>query len=301
MIRASRAIALAFTLAAAAAAAPALADGPEQVPPGAVQFRIGNFEAYALRDARFVIPNDGQTFGVDAGPAAVSAILAKAGAPTDTIRLSVDALLVKAGGRVVLLDTGLGPKMHGALMDSLAMAGVRPEQVTDIMITHAHFDHTGGLVGADGQPAFPKATVHLSVKEWAYMQQTVPEIAKAVAGQVKTFEPGETVVPGINSVPLDGHTPGHMGYEIVSGPNRLLDIGDMAHSSILSLAQPDWPMGFDADRDLARKTRRETFARLAKSREQVFSPHFPYPGVGKVDTRGEGFVWVPTMGAPTDY
>jgi glyoxylase-like metal-dependent hydrolase (beta-lactamase superfamily II) len=302
MIRATGALALALALIAAAAAPPACAAEPELKPVklGATAFKIGDFDAFAVRDASIDIPNDAKIFGLDAGPAAVGAVLAKAGAPTDKIHLSIDALLVKANGRVVLLDTGVGPGAHGVLMDGLAWIGVKPQQVSDVLITHAHFDHTGGLVGADGKSVFPKAVVHLSTKEWAYMQAQVPAIAKAIAAQVKTFEPGQTVVPGITAVAIDGHTPGHVGYEIESRGDRLLDIGDMAHSSIISLAEPDWIMGFDGDRELARKSRRDTLARLAKNQERVFAPHFPYPGVGVVQTAGEVFAWVPDLDAPED-
>jgi glyoxylase-like metal-dependent hydrolase (beta-lactamase superfamily II) len=301
MIRPSKAVALAFALVAANAALPARAAGPMAVQPGAVEFHVGNFDAFVLRDARILIPNDGSVFGGDAGPEAVKALLAKAGAPTDSIRLSISALLLKGGGRFVLLDTGLGAKNHGALMTSLGMTGVRPEQITDIMITHAHFDHIGGLVGEDGGSAFPNATVHMSAAEWTYMQAQAPDVAKVVAAQVKTFEPGGLVIAGITSVRLDGHTPGHVGYEIVEGHGHLLDIGDMAHSSILSLAHPEWTMGFDSDKAAAIKTRTEMFAKLAKSHEPVFSPHFPYPGVGVVELRKGAYVWNPQLGTPTDY
>ena len=101
------------------------------------------------------------------------------------------------------------------------------------------------------------------------------------------------MAPGIRSVALPGHTPGHVGYEVVSGKQRLLDIGDMAHSSVLSLKKPSWTMGFDSDSGLAKATRRATLTQLAKDQEWVFSPHFPFPGVGHIATEGDGFRWVP--------
>lgn len=96
---------------------------------------------------------------------------------------------------------------------------------------------------------------------------------------VEAFEPGAAVTPSITSVSIKGHTAGHVGYRIVSGSDRLLDIGDAAHSSIVSLAKPDWTMGFDADHEAAKASRRETLGELAKSRELIFAPHFPYPGI----------------------
>jgi glyoxylase-like metal-dependent hydrolase (beta-lactamase superfamily II) len=298
MIRASRAAGLAFVLSALALGSQALA-GPVPVDPGAVSFRLGELQLTALADNQFAFPNDGKIFGVDAGPAAVSAVLAKAGAPTDTVTVRVDALLVRGQGHVVLLDTGAGLSVHGVLQQSLAKAGVTPDQVTDVLITHSHFDHIGGLVGADGRPAFPKAAIRMSANEWAYLQTQdgSKAIAQAIAPQVKTFEPGQTVVPGITAVGLYGHTPGHVAYEIVSGGERLLDIGDSAHSSIVSLAEPGWIMQFDKDAQAGKAQRIDLLTRLSKSHEVIFAPHFPFPGVGRVEPQGQGFVWKPTLDA----
>jgi glyoxylase-like metal-dependent hydrolase (beta-lactamase superfamily II) len=286
-------IATALTAAKFAAAAA----GPVAVEPAATPFQIGALHAFALADAKFLAANDGSLFGAEAGPDEVGKILQAAGAPADTISLSVTALLVKDGKHVVLLDTGLGPKVKGVLLQSLGKAGLAPGDVTDVLITHSHGDHIGGLVAADGQPAFPHATVHMSAAEWAFMQsrQDAADVVKAVAAQVKTFEPGASVVPGISAVPIQGHTPGHMGYEIVSGKDRLLDIGDSAHSSILSLARPNWEMQFDTDKVLAKQSREKLLRDLAKSHEQVFSPHFPYPGVGQVVAEGDHFAWKATL------
>ena len=101
------------------------------------------------------------------------------------------------------------------------------------------------------------------------------------------------MLPGVTPIALDGHTPGHVGYEIVSGEQRLLDIGDLAHSSVLSLQKPKWTTQFDGDQPQAKATRRTTFARLAASHELVFAPHFPYPGMGYIVTAGPAYTWKP--------
>ncbi|MCR6658281.1 MAG: MBL fold metallo-hydrolase [Asticcacaulis sp.] len=229
--------ALALTLPACAQAGPKPDDA--QVTPEAHAFHIGAYPAWSLRDLVNVVPNDNSVIGQGQTPDEVAAVLKAAGQPTDHITLSIDALLVKAGDHLVLIDTGMGPRAHGVLMGSLAKAGVTPDQVTDVLITHSHPDHIGGLLTTDGKPAFPKAVVRLTDAEWASVKANPQQadFVTAITPQVQTFAGGAEVLPGITSVILKGHTPGHTGYEIASGNAKLLDIGDMAHSVVVSPGQ----------------------------------------------------------------
>ena len=224
--------------------------------------------------------------------------LSNAGLPTDRITLSINALLVRMPGHLVLLDTGVGPPDKGALPQSLAMAGVSPAEITDVLITHGHFDHVGGLLDATGKPAFPSAVIHMSARTWAWMQSEpdTRNLSVAIAPQVRTFEPGGDVLPGIRSIALDGHTPGHTGYELTSEGQSIEDIGDLAHSSVISLAEPDWTGGMDMDPPTAAATRRRELDRLAASHEPIFAPHFPFPGVGRLEPKGDGYAWKPLAG-----
>ena len=288
-------LAAALAGAAVAMAGTAVAAGPVAVKPAAESFKLGAFEVTPLADAGFEILNNGQVFGLNATPAQVAEVLKQAGAPTDVVRLSVDALLLREPGRVVLIDTGLGPKAKGALMGSLAAAGVKPDQVTDVLITHSHGDHVGGLVDAAGKSAFPKAAIRMSAKEWAFLQAQAgaKALVAAIAPQVKTFEPGGEILPGVTTRALYGHTPGHTGYVIASNGKAMEDVGDIAHSSIISLARPDWTIQFDSDKAEGVKTREAELARLAQAHELIFAPHFPYPGVGWIVKKGTGYAFQP--------
>jgi glyoxylase-like metal-dependent hydrolase (beta-lactamase superfamily II) len=268
---------------------------PVPASPAAQTFHVGALRVDALRDELNVVANDGKTFGTDVGPAAVGQALKAAGAPTDTLPLGVDALLVRMPGHVVLIDTGLGPKAGGVLPQSLAIAGVQPAQVTDILVTHSHGDHVGGLLTADGRLAFPSATVRMSATEWAFMQANVGQkaLVAAIAPRVKPFAAGSAVIPGITFVAIFGHTPGHVGYRIVSGGQSLLDIGDTAHSAVISLARPEWTIGYDTDATEGRASREKILAQLATSHQRIFAPHFPFPGIGTVVKSGAGYAWKP--------
>lgn len=270
-------------------------DGPAPATAAAFPFRLGALQLVVVRGGAWRAANDGSVFGLNASRAAVTALLARSGARTDAVTMDVDALVVRLPNQLVLIDAGLGPRDHGVVAASLALAGIRPDEVTDVLVTHGHTDHVDGLVTAGGAPAFPRAVVRMSAREWASMRADRWEAAtaKAIAPQVRVFQPGVEVLPGITPFALYGHTPGHVGYEIVSDGQRLVDIGDVAHSSIISLAEPGWTIDFDADRAAGVRTRKAELARLAADRTLAFAPHFPFPGIGRVIRSGDGCAWSP--------
>ncbi len=291
----SACVAAIVTLLGLVASAALAADGPQPSAPAARTVRIGGATVTVLRGGGWFATNDGTVFGLNASQAQVTALLKAAGASTDKVTLDVDVLLLRLPGHVALIDAGLGPRDHGVLIASLALAGVSPGEITDVLITHGHTDHVGGLLNAAGRPAFPRATVHMSTREWASLKadKWMTEVATAIAPQVRTFEPGRPVLPGITPRPLYGHTPGHVAYEIALPGGVLEDIGDTAHSVVISLARPDWTIDFDQDRAAGAMTRRTELARLAGAGEWVFAPHFPFPGIGRIVARGDGYAWIP--------
>ena len=117
-----------------------------------------------------------------------------------------------------------------------------------------------------------------------------PGLSQGAAGAPVS---GAQVTPSIKAVPLAGHTPGHRGYEIVSGEDRLLYIGDAMHSSVISVQRPEWRNGWDSDNAAAVATRQDLLERGVTGTRRIYGVHFPFPGVGRFQRRDDGFVWVP--------
>jgi glyoxylase-like metal-dependent hydrolase (beta-lactamase superfamily II) len=298
-----RFLVLSAAAALATAAYAAVTHGPVPAVPAAEAMQLGDLKLVMLRDAGFQAPNDGTVFGLNASVEAVTALLAAAGVPTDRVSLSLQALLVKLPTGFVLIDTGLGPKFGGRLLESLTLTGIPPEAIGHIFISHSHFDHAGGLVDANGQPQFPKAVIHMAADEWAFLQANKDNaaLAAAIAPQVKTFTGPGPIIPGIAAEPNPGHTPGHSTYRVTMGSTSILALGDTAHSYIVSVGRPDWTIAYDTDKPKGAAVRRATLAALAKSGANVWSPHFPYPGVGTVVVKGDGYAWVPNVAAPPSF
>ena len=266
----------------------------------AERLQIGDLEAYALEDGHIVLPNDGQVLGFGRPPSETAEVLAAAGLPRDEIRLDIQCLLVKAGDRVILFDTGAGEGLvagAGHLPQSLALVKVAPVAVTDIFISHAHGDHVGGLVTRAGALAFPAATIHMSAPEWAALQANTDDDSKrmvaVIAAKVSAFEPGAQVLPVVKAVATPGHTPGHSSYEIGAEADKVFYLGDLAHHSVISVQRPAWSVRFDTDRPAAEAMRQATLAKLAADRARVAAAHFPFPGIGQVVAAGQGLVWKP--------
>lgn len=304
------AAAAAFALLTACSQEPAKApEAPAAAAPAAAQvdihrFRIGALEAVALRDGTIVLPANDAKQSPWTNTAEVVALLTAAGQTDHRIHLPIQPLLVRDGERVVLIDTGAGGQMgtEGKLRASLAAAGLQLSQVTDILISHSHGDHLGGLVGGDGQLTFPNATIRMSAPEWDFAKaQAAAEgqgaLLAAITPKVEAFALGAQVTPSITAVPLAGHTPGHSGYEIVSGQDGLLYFGDAMHSSLISVQRPEWTNGWDMDSPAAIATRQGLLERGAARNLRYYGVHFPWPGVGRIQRKDDGFVWVPEIPA----
>lgn len=277
--------------------------------PGAHRFTLGEFEITALSDGHL---NLGLELFPAADPAAAEALLTKSFLPK-AMPTSVNAYLLTKGDQRILIDTGtattMGPTL-GHVPEALAAAGVKPEEIGTVIITHLHPDHANGLVGADGKAAFPAAEVVLSTPELAFwtddgILSKVPgemkpffEMArKAIApyeGKIRQVEGDVEIVPGITTVLAPGHTPGHLALRIGSGDANLLVVTDLIHAAALQFAHPEWAIAFDTDQQAAIATRKKLLDMVAADRLLIAGMHLPFPGIGHVTREGEAYGYVPT-------
>jgi glyoxylase-like metal-dependent hydrolase (beta-lactamase superfamily II) len=278
--------------------------------PGYYRMMLGDFEVTALSDGTHAMD---ATQLLDPGKAQVAGQAMKAADQPASYEWSFNAYLVNTGSKLVLIDTGGGAFMGsdlGKLVARIKAAGYSPEQIDEIYITHMHLDHVGGLV-ADGKPVFPKAIVRAGKADADFwlskaQQEKAPvdareffDIAQKALGPYVTsghFKPiaGDVeLVPGIRSVNLSGHTPGHTGYAIESKGQKLLVWGDTLHVQTVQFPHPDVSIKFDGDAAMAEKARERILADAAKSGYLVAGAHIAFPGIGHVAADGNGYRWLP--------
>lgn len=230
--------------------------------------------------------------------------------PQGKTRNSLNVFLVRTGGDVVLIDTGggtlLGPDA-GGLPKALAAAEVKPEEITKVIITHAHRDHVGGL-GLGGKAAFPRATVFISTAErdfWTNPENeakaperakpnfvTLREMLALYSGKVRTMEPGQEVAPGLTILEASGHTPGHVAVLVRSKGQGLLIWADLIHGMALQLARPDIAIAFDTDPAAAAKSRQALLDRAVREGWMVTGVHVPGPAAYRIRPDGRGYALV---------
>ncbi|OIS94871.1 MBL fold metallo-hydrolase [Brucella cytisi] len=290
--------------------------GPEELVPSRYAVRIGDIDVLVVSDG--VLPLPTEMLGYNADAASRAEWLDDMFLPKDAFDWSLNVVVVRSGNQTILVDAGLGldPDLNlpraGQLVKRLAAAGIDLASVTDVVITHMHMDHIGGLL-VDGvkEKLRPDLRIHVAAAEvefWqspdfthVHMPDGFPEALRATAkrfaevyrNNLRTFDEQFEIAPGVVAYRTGGHTPGHSVVRLVSGEDRLTFAGDAIFA--VGFDHPDWYNGFEHDPEEAARVRARLLKELAETGEQLVATHLPFPSVGRVALEGNAYRWVPVF------
>jgi glyoxylase-like metal-dependent hydrolase (beta-lactamase superfamily II) len=229
----------------------------------------------------------------------------------EMVKSPLNLTLYRDSERTVLFDAGSGPNFMasaGKIKDALDAIGVAPDDVTNVVFTHAHPDHIWGVIDDFDEMVFANADYSMSQAEWDYWfdpetVNKVPEerqsfavgakrMMEAIEEKVSRFTPGSEVLSGIEAFDTSGHTPGHTSFVIHQGSDSLMVVGDVLTNAEYSFSHPEWEMGTDSDAAQGVAARKALLDRLATDKTHLVGYHLPHPGTGRVEKKDTGFVFV---------
>ncbi|MBB4194788.1 glyoxylase-like metal-dependent hydrolase (beta-lactamase superfamily II) [Rhizobium aethiopicum] len=288
----------------------------DELVPSRYAVRIGEIEVMIISDG--VLPLPTAMLAHNAEPAVRAAWLDDMFLPRDALDWPLNVVVVRSGAQTILIDAGLGmdPDLQlpraGQLIRRLEAAGIDLASVTDVVLTHLHMDHIGGLL-VDGVKESLRADLRIhvaaaEVKFWeapdfsrTSMPPGFPDALRATAkrfvneyqSQLRLFDEQSEVAPGVVVSRTGGHTPGHSVVRLASRGERLMFAGDAVFA--VGFDQPDWHNGFEHDPEEAARVRVTLLRELAATGEMLVATHLPFPSVCHVAVDGEAFRWVPVV------
>lgn len=288
--------------------------GREELVSSRYALRVGEIEVLVVSDG--VLPLPAATLATNADPETRTAWLQDQFLPTDAFDWPLNVMVVRSGKQTILVDAGLGGQFPGfpragMFPKRLEAAGIPLESVTDIVITHMHMDHVGGLLVDDVKKRLrPDVRVHVEASEVAFwtapdfshttMPGPVPGVLRTTArqfadqyrDQLRIFEEKQEVAPGVLAWRTGGHTPGHCVVRLTSGDERLSFLGDAIFP--VGFDHPEWHNGFEHDPEESVRVRVRLLREAAETGELLVAAHLPFPSVGRVAADGDTFRWVAT-------
>jgi glyoxylase-like metal-dependent hydrolase (beta-lactamase superfamily II) len=286
--------------------------------PSRYALRVGEIDVLVISDGLLSMKTP--HLATNADPAVRVAWLDEMFLPSDEVVWPLNVAVVRSGDRTILIDSGIGMEVPdftraGQWRLRLEAAGIDLASVTDVVLTHMHFDHVGGLL-VDGvkdklRPDVPIYATAAEAKFWASpdfshspsMPAWFPDAARSAANrflaqygsQLRLFETEYEVVPGVVMRRTGGHTIGHSLVRLASGGDRLTIAGDAVLPA--SFDHPDWYNAFEHDPEEAARVRVDLLRELARTGEFLVAGHLSFPAIGHVAVAGDAFRWVPATWA----
>jgi glyoxylase-like metal-dependent hydrolase (beta-lactamase superfamily II) len=289
--------------------------GLDELVPSRYALKVGDIDVMVISDG--VLPIPSVTMATNVASAELASWLSDMFLPPEVLDWPLNVAVVRSGGRTILIDSGLGTEFPdfpraGQLAMRLDAAGIDPASVTDVVLTHLHMDHIGGLLvdGLRGRLR-PDLRVHLAAAEAEFweapdfsrtsMPAPVPEVLRSTAtrfldvyrSQLRPFETEYEVAPGVMVCRTGGHTPGHSIVRLESAGERLTFAGDAVFQ--VGFDRPEWHNGFEHDPEESARVRVRLLRELAASGEQLVATHLPFPSVCHVAVAGDAFRFVPAV------
>lgn len=282
--------------------------------PGFFTVNLGQLQIGVFTDGESIVENIQPMFAPKINKDLVADFLADNFLSSDKITLAGNVLLVKSEQKTILIDTGSGPNLspsNGKLLESLLSAGLEPDKITDVVLTHAHPDHIGGIINKDGSLAFPNADIYIAKEEYDFWMAEEPDFSKGTKDAIADFEiqfakqhldliqtklqfyqDQDILFECLKLDSAPGHTPGHTIITVFSEREELLHTAD-TFQHILLVAHPEWGNQIDSDFELAIKTRKQILEKLSETKQLFFGDHLPFPGLGFIQKINEDFRYVP--------
>lgn len=293
---------------------PALTKAPMQgvQAPSVYRFKLGAFEGTVISDGPLMIGEAKPEMFKGMTKDAIDRELTANFLAPSNVTLEQNALIINTGDKLVLFDTGTGGAKAfgdkaGRLLSNLKAAGIEPKDVDAVVITHAHPDHCWGLMGAANAQNFPNAQIYMTEADLNFWtdesKRSMPFFGGFIDPTRAALLPhrermvfvkdGQEILPGIHVVATPGHTVGHTSYMITSQGKSLFNTADIAHHHVLVVQNPKVEFAFDTDPKQSVATRIRMFDMLAAQRTMMLAYHFPWPGIGHLSKRGDGFHYTP--------